>query len=142
MPLYQPGHFASRARVAFPMLGIILTVSALLVGLFDDLEPRLPDGELVTATVDTVVPDVHGRPDYVAVRAVTSHGPVTCSMGSNAFPGGVLPALGARIPVDWTPEYCAWGVPDEQLPRWSFFLFAGVTGTLTGAWLLRRRPGR
>src|SRR5689334_7067231 len=101
MPFYGPGHFGSRAHVWPPLLGAILTVSFLLVGLFADLEPASPDGELVTATVSTVVPDALGRPSFVAVRAVTSQGAVTCSMGRTSFPDEVLPVLGAQFPVDW-----------------------------------------
>ncbi|MEV6302216.1 hypothetical protein AB0M02_22560 [Actinoplanes sp. NPDC051861] len=138
MPFYQPGHFESRARVALPLLGVVLTVSFLLVGLFDDLEPSPPDGELVDATVYTVVPDSLGRPYYVAVRAVTSKGAVSCSLGKTSFPDGVLPPLNARIPLDWTPEYCTRYDPADQLPRWFFFTVAGIAGTLTGSWLYRK----
>ncbi|MEV6844415.1 hypothetical protein [Actinoplanes sp. NPDC051411] len=137
MPMNEPDYFQSRARVAFPLLGVVLTVSFLLVGLFGDFEPRPPRGELVTATVYAVVPDALGRPYYVAVRAVTSRGVVTCSMGKIAFPDHVLPPLNAQIPVEWTPEYCALSEPAEPLPRWFFLLVAGVAGTLTGAWLFR-----
>ena len=137
MPFYGAGHFESRKRIGLIVPGVVLTVSFLLVGLFSDLKPSPPAGELVTATVYTVVPDSLGRPYYVAVRAVTSRGTVTCSMGRSAFPDGVLPPLDARIPVDWTPEYCAWGEPAEQLPRWFFFLVAGVAGALTGGCLFR-----
>jgi hypothetical protein len=137
MPALEPGYFESHARVAFPLLGIVLTVSFLLVGLFDDLEPSPPRGELVTATVYTVVPDALGHPYYVAVRAITSQGAVTCSMGKTSFPDGALPLLNAQFPVDWTPEYCALYEPAEQPPRWSFFLVAGIAGTLTGTWFFR-----
>ncbi|GIF42785.1 hypothetical protein [Actinoplanes xinjiangensis] len=115
----------------------MLTVSFLLVGLFGDLEPSPPDGELVTAIADTVVPDSLGHLYYVSVRAATSQGRVTCSMGKSAFSDGVLPPLDAQIPIDWTPESCSWGEPAEQLPRWFFFLVAGIAGTLTGGWLFR-----
>jgi hypothetical protein len=117
------------------MLGSVLTIGSLLVGLFAGLEPVPPAGEVVTGTVHTVVPDGLGQPYYVAVRATTSHGPVNCSMGTSAFPGGVLPTLDARIPIAWTPDHCTSGEPSEQLPRWLFFLVAGAAGVFTCAWL-------
>lgn len=137
MPFYGPGHFESRTPIALVLLGVVLTVSFLLVGLFDDLEPSPPDGELVTATVQTVVPDALGYPYYVSVRAVTAQGTVNCSMGKSQFPDGGLPPLNAQITVDWTSGYCASYEPAEQLPRWFFFLVAGIAGTLTGWYLFR-----
>lgn len=139
MPFYQPGHFESRRGIAFPLFGIIISVSFLLVGLFADLEPSPPDGELVPATVQIVVPDGLGEPYYVSVRAITSQGTVNCSMGKSQFPDGVLPPLNARITVDWTPGYCDTHVPVEQLPRWFFFLVAGIAGPLTVRHLVNRR---
>ncbi|GLW31776.1 hypothetical protein [Actinoplanes regularis] len=135
MPIYGPGHFESRTRIAFGMLGTVLTVSFSLIGLFADLEPVPPPGEVVTGTVYTVVPDALGQPNYVAVRAATSQGPVTCSLGKSAFPEGVQPTVNAQIPIEWTPDHCASGEPSEQLPRWFFFLVAGGAGVFTYAWL-------
>lgn len=139
MPFYQPGHFEARGRIAFVVCCAVLSVSFLLIGLFDDLEPSPPKGELVPATVQVVVPDGLGTPYYVSVRAVTSRGTVNCSMGKSQFPDGVLPPLEAQIQIDWTPEYCDSYVPVEQVPRWFFFLVSGVAGTLLGGYLYRPR---
>ncbi|BEL04059.1 hypothetical protein Q0Z83_022500 [Actinoplanes sichuanensis] len=138
MPFYQPGHFEVRGRIAFVVCGVVLTVGFLLVGLFKDLAPSPPRGELVPAMVEVVVPDGLGTPYYVSVRAVTSRGTVNCSMGKSQFPDGVLPPLDARIQVDWTPGYCDTYVPVEQAPRWFFFLVSGIAGTVTGSYLFGR----
>ncbi|WP_436536274.1 hypothetical protein [Actinoplanes sp. HUAS TT8] len=139
MSLYGPGRFERRTRIGLAVLGFALTFGFLLVGLFDDPKIVLPHGELVTATVQSVVPDSQGHPRYVQVSAVTSHGATICSLSKVTFPKGVLPESGAQFTAEWAPEYCGFWKGPVELPGWYFFLVAGVAGTLTAGWLLRRR---
>lgn len=126
-PRRRESHLPLWPRLA--TLGVVLSVSFLLAGLFADLGPPKPVGELVRGTVLAVQPDGDGRPATVLVRVDAPGGPVLCGMGRPAFTDGRLPAAQEQITVDYTPAGCAPEPVSEKLPRW-FFLTFGVGGVV------------
>lgn len=107
------------------ILGLVLSVSSLLIGLFAGLEPPPPVGELLAGTVLAARPASDGRPAAALVRIEPSDGPVICGIDRAAFPGRRLPEPGTQIMVDYTPPDCALAPESEEMSRGAFLTLGG-----------------
>ncbi|GAB3852440.1 hypothetical protein GCM10029963_42000 [Micromonospora andamanensis] len=87
----------------FTIFGVMTSTALLLAGLFADLGPPPPAGELVPGTVVSVEADRSGRPVSALLSIDSSDGPVYCGIHREAFPGAHIPPPQTRLTVDYTP---------------------------------------
>ncbi|NES28065.1 hypothetical protein GCE86_09065 [Micromonospora terminaliae] len=128
-----------RAYPAVPISGLVASVLILLAGLFSDLGPPPPAGQLLRGTVIAVQRDSGGHIVTALVQADTEGGPVICGIDRAAFGGQRLPALHAELTVDYQPMGCALPPVSRQLPRWAILALGGIGAALMVLWL---RAGR
>ncbi|GIJ37071.1 hypothetical protein [Micromonospora andamanensis] len=116
------------------------STALLLAGLFADLGPPPPAGELVPGTVVSVEADRSGRPVSALLSIDSSDGPVYCGIHREAFPGAHIPPPQTRLTVDYTPPACAPAPVSRELPRWLLLSTGGGGLALMAAYLRRARP--
>lgn len=116
------------------------STALLLAGLFADLGPPPPAGELVPGTVVSVEADRSGRPALALVRIDAIDGPVFCGIDRKAFPGEHVPPPQTRMTVDYTPTACAPAPVSRELPRWLLLSMGGGGLALMVAYLRRAGP--
>ncbi len=130
------------AYPAVPVAGLFASLLILAAGIFADLGPPSPTGELRPATVISIEQDSIGRPFVALVRVDTPDGAVVCGLRSSQFDGGRLPGLHSDLTVDYWATGCAPAPVSRELPR-EGILTIGVGGTaLMAFWLWAgRRAG-
>jgi hypothetical protein len=120
--------------------GVVGSLGLLLAGLFADLEPPPPVGELVPATVVAVEPGPSGRGASALLRVDARDGPALCGIDRAGFPGERLPPLDARMIVDYTPARCVPAPVSKELPRWVLLTAGGGGLALMAVYLWWARP--
>ncbi|MFC7545140.1 hypothetical protein [Plantactinospora sp. GCM10030261] len=124
----------------FTIFGVVVSTALLLAGLFADLEPPAPVGELVPGTVVSVEADRGGQPAMALVRVEVPGGPVFCGIDRESFPGKRLPPPLTQMTVDYQPTSCAPAPVSRELPRWLLLSVGGGGLLLMGAYLRRVGP--
>ncbi|SCG59112.1 hypothetical protein [Micromonospora humi] len=122
------------------MAGVMASTALLLAGLFADLGPPPPAGELVPGTVLALEQDSAGRPAVALLRVDATDGPVFCGIDRTAFPGEHLPRLNTQMTVDYTPTHCAPAPVSRELPRWLLLTTGGGGLALMVLYLRRAGP--
>jgi hypothetical protein len=124
----------------FTIGGVMASTALLLAGLFADLGPPPPAGELVPGTVVSVEDDPSGRGAVALLRVDAADGPVFCGIDRKVFPGGHVPPPQTRMTVDYTPTACAPAPVSRELPRWLLLSMGGGGLALMVAYLRRAGP--
>ncbi|MEV1290047.1 hypothetical protein [Micromonospora sp. NPDC049679] len=127
-----------RAYPAVPISGLVASLLILLVGVFSDLGPPPPAGELLRGTVIAVERDSRGQLAAL-VQVDAEGGPVICGIDAAAFAGQRIPAPHTEMTVDYQPTGCALPPASRQLPRWGILALGGIGAALMVLWL---RAGR
>ncbi|GIF72826.1 hypothetical protein [Asanoa siamensis] len=137
MPLSGRAQRRSRLPLAprLVIVGVVASTGFLLAGLFADLGPPPPSGELVTGTVVAVEPGNSGRASSALLRIDTIDGPAFCGIDRTAFPEERVPATETRMTLDYTRTGCAPAPVSQELPRWLLLLIGGGGLLLMAAYL-------